>query len=135
MKHLNHLLLGIASLIFISSCEKDEGKLPNISLKTGASYIYKDTTLVAGTTFKIGIVASKSEDKDVLKQFNISRSSNGAAAVSVFSKSMSGTEEDSFAYDYTTSTDSIAGNNSKYTFTITNRDGLTNSVSVTVTAQ
>ena len=48
---------------------------------------------------------------------------------------MSGSEEDSFSYDYTTTTDTIAGQKSKYTFTVTNRDGLTNSVSVTVTAQ
>jgi hypothetical protein len=135
MKLIYKLALGIASLIFIASCEKDEGKLPNISFKSGGTYIYKDTTLAAGSTFTMGIAATKAEDKDVLKQFTISRSFNGASGVSVYSKSMSGSEEDSYSYDYTTTTDTIAGQKSKYTFTVTNRDGLTNSVSVIVTAQ
>ncbi len=135
MKLFYNLAIGLALLASISSCEKDEGKLPNISFKSGGTYIYRDTTLAAGSSFTIGMAASKAEDKDVLKQFTISRSYNGASGVSVYSKSLSGSEQDYYSYDYTTNTDSVAGQKSKYTFTVTNRDGLTNSVSVTVIAQ
>lgn len=127
------LLFSILALI--SSCEKDEGRLPNISFKTGGSYISADAIIAGGTSITIGIDASKSEDKDVLKKFNISRSVNGAAATTVLNKDLSGSEGDNYDFDYTTTLDAISGQTNKYTFTVTNRDGLTNQVFLTVTVQ
>jgi hypothetical protein len=124
-------ILGIITLV--SSCDRDEGKLPSISFKTGGSYISADITKQVSSTITMGIDASKSEDKDLLKKFNISRSVNGAAAVSVFSKDLTGTEGDVFSNDYTTTLDTTANQTNKYTFTVTNRDGLVNQVSLTVT--
>jgi hypothetical protein len=127
-------LLGIvACILFFISCKKDEGKLPNINFIPGSDYTYTSKSLPQGTSFKIGINASKAEDKDVLKKFNISRSTNGAAAVSVFDKDLSGSEGDSYTYDFTGVTDSIPGQTDKYTFTVTNRDGLVNQVNLTLT--
>lgn len=83
----------------------------------------------------IGITASKSEDKDVLKQFNISKSVDGAAPVSVFDKSLTGSEGDAYEYDFTTTLENVSGQTDEFTFTVTNRDGLTNQVSLTVTVQ
>ena len=125
------VLFGFIALI--CSCEKDEGKLPNISFKTGWSYISSDVSKAKGSNITIGIDASKAEDKDVLKKFNISRSINGGAAATVFDKDLSGSEGDNYTYDYNATLDTIAGQLNKYTFTITNRDGLTNQLSLNVT--
>lgn len=122
-------------LILAQSCEKDEGKLPNLSFKTGATYVSSDITKDAGTPFIIGIDASKSEGKDVLKKFNISKSINGGANISILDKDLSGSDGDKYNYDFATTTDTPTGQKSKYTFTVTNRDGLTNQVSLTVTTK
>lgn len=119
--------------VSLSSCEKDEGKLPDISFKTGAAYTASDVTAASGDTLLIGINAAKTEDKDVLKTFNITQSLNGGTGTSVFNKTLTSAEEDNFSYDYTVVTG--AAGTEEYTFTITNRDGLINQVSLTVTVQ
>lgn len=68
-------------------------------------------------------------------KFNISKSINGAAAVSVFDKDLTGTEADAYSYDFNVTNDTVVGQQNKYTFTVTNRDGLTNQVNLTVTVQ
>jgi hypothetical protein len=133
MKQLLFLAIAFVTLFLISSCEDDEGLLPNIAFKTGGVYLNRDTSLVAGTNFIIGIQASKSEDKDVLKQFNVSKSINGAANSSLYDKSLSGAEGDNYNYDYLGTVENTTGQKTKYTFTVTNRDGLVNQVSLTVT--
>lgn len=127
--------LPLAAALFFSSCEKDEGKLPAISFKTGATYTSSDAVLAGGTAFTIGINASKTEDKDVLKKINVSKSVNGATASTVFSKDLSGSEGDNYTYDYSSTLDTNKGQTNKYTFTITNRDGLTNQAALTITVK
>lgn len=128
------LLACIASLLCLCSCEKDEGKLPNISFKTGGSYVSADKTVGQNENITIGIEASKSEDKDVLKTFDASRSFDGAAATSFLNESLSGSQGDSYSKDVSITTRGQAGTE-KYTFTVVNRDGLVNSVSLTLTVQ
>jgi len=138
MKHLKQLLvLVLVNLLFLSltACEKDEGLLPDISLKTGGNYISTDVTRPAGSTITIGINAAKTEDKDVLKKFNISKSINGGTATSVLNQDLTSSEEDSFSYDYITTLENTPGQVNRYIFTITNRDGLTNQVTVQVSIQ
>jgi hypothetical protein len=115
------------------SCEKDEGLLPDISFKTGGNYTSSDATLAGGSALLMGISASKTEDKDVLKEFNISKSIDGGENISVFAKSLSGSEGDTFEYDYSTTVDDVSGQTATYTFTVTNRDGLVNQVFLTIT--
>jgi len=131
-KKIINLLLVALFAISIVSCEEDEGKLPNISFKTGTNYKSADDSLSAGAAFTIGITASKSEDKDVLKKFNISKSIDGAAAVTIFSKDLSGSEGDNYNYDYSDTMSHTVGQKSKYIFTVTNRDGISNNVSLTL---
>jgi hypothetical protein len=123
-----------ASSLALSSCEKDEGKLPNIAFKTGAGYTSANATVAQGSTVLIGIDASKSEKKDVLKTFNISKSYDGGANTTVENTDLSGSNEDNYSRDYSIVTRSQAGTE-KYTFTVTNRDGLTNQVTLTLTVQ
>lgn len=125
---------ALLAILTFSSCEKDEGKLPDIEFKTGAGYTSTDVTVSQGDTVSVGIIAEKTEDKDVLKTFNISRSYDGGTDASVYNYSLTTAEEDQFTYDYDIVTRSQAGTE-EYTFTITNRDGLVNQVSLTITVQ
>ncbi len=134
MKSLFKVLVP-AAMLLLSSCEKDEGKLPSISFKTGGTYISSDATITGGTTILMGIEASKSEDRDVLKKFNISRSVNGGAETSLQDKSLSSSEEDTFSTDFNFTLDTTKGQTNKFIYTITNRDGLTNQVALTVTVK
>lgn len=141
-KQINILVICaiIVSISYVfSSCEKEEGEFaPEISFKTGGSYTSADATLAAGSSLTIGIDAEKSgeeeEAEDVLKHFNISRSLNGGASTSVYDVDMGSADEESFEYDFSTTVSSTVGDKEKYTFTISNRDGLTGQVSLTVTA-
>ncbi len=134
MKNFIYSIL-ISGLFILSSCEKDEGKLPNIAFATASGYLTTDANVAKGSSFKIAITASKAEDKDVLKTFNLSKSINGAVNSTVLDKSLSGSEEDQFTYEYSGVADTIVGQKTKYTFTVTNRDGLVNQVALTVTVQ
>lgn len=132
MKKLTTFVAIVMSVLLFASCDKDEGKLPNIAFKTGTTYISSDVTLSKDTTVLIGINASKSEDKDVLKTFDGSRSYDGAAAASFTSETLSGSNGDSYSKDVSITTRNQAGTE-KYTFTVVNKDGLKNTVSLTVT--
>lgn len=137
----NMLMVALAitsvSTVF-TSCKKDEMKPPTIGFKTGAGYTSADASIAAGTAIMIGIDAAKSagetEDMDVLNHFNISLSVNGATATSVYDADMTTAEEDDYSYDYNTTAGATVGDTNKYTFTITNRDGVTAQVSLTVTS-
>ncbi len=128
-------LSALAAFVFIASCKKeeDEGRLPNIAFKVTPSYVYKDVTLTRDTTVTVGINASKSEIKDVLISFDASRAYDSATTMTSFvAESLTGTNGDSYSKDVTIHTRNQAGVE-KYTFTVINRDGLKNSVSLTIT--
>lgn len=135
MKTLVKLIFVFGMLAMISSCEKDEGKLPNISFKSGGTYISADASVDKKAAILIGIDASKAEDKDVLKKFNISKSVNGGTPVSIVDKDLSGSEGDVFSFDFNTTNDTVVGQKNNYTFTVTNRDGLSNQVGLTITVK
>ena len=81
----------------------------------------------------VGIVASKAEDKDVLISFDESVTYDAAATgTSVFSESLSGSNGNNYTKDISVKTRNVAGTE-KYTFTVINRDGLKNSVSLKIT--
>ena len=71
----------------------------------------------------------------MLKEFSITKSTNGGTGTSVYSHSMSGSEEDNYSYDFNGTASATVGTKDSYTFTVTNRDGLVNQVSLTVTAK
>ncbi|HRG59572.1 MAG TPA: hypothetical protein PK323_11490 [Bacteroidia bacterium] len=134
MKQFIYSLI-LSSLFVFSSCEKDEGLLPNLSFVALSGAITADTNLPKGAPFKIKVTASKSEGKDVLKKFNVSTSINGASETTIEDKSLSGAEGDIFNYEYNGTADTIVGKKTKYIYTVTNRDGITNQISLTVTVQ
>jgi hypothetical protein len=135
MKHIIKSIVVLSIVALVSSCAKDEGKDPYIKFQYGTGYTSADATVPKGSNITIGIKATKAEDEDVLKKFNISKAVNGGAASSIFDKDLAGTEGDNYSYDFVTKMDTISGQTNNFTFTITNRDGLTNQVSLKLTIQ
>src|SRR5437763_1888426 len=89
------LLIGSFALL-LGACKKngDEGKLPALSFKTDQGYIATDATVAKNTAVKIGINASKSEDKDVLTKFSITRSRDNGPDSTMVSKDLPGSDGD-----------------------------------------
>ena len=134
MKQIS-VLISIVFIVLLLACEKDEGKLPDINFKTGGIYLSSDATLPGGTAITIGINAAKTEEKDVLKKFNISESVNASNPISVYDEDLAGSQGDNYSYDYSTTLDTVSGEMQKFIFTVTNRDGLVNQVSLVVTIE
>ncbi len=135
MKRLfDYTLYAMVSLLFIStsSCKKDAGTLPDIFFKTGTGYTSANATFARNTSFKVGINAAKTEKEDVLKTFNISVSFDGGASSTIYLETLTAAQGDNYTYDLTRLTRNQAGTE-KYTFTITNRDGLINSITLMIT--
>jgi hypothetical protein len=135
MKYVFYFLLFALLGYSIQSCKEDEGKLPAIEFKTGGNYTSSDVTVSVASldTLLIGIHAEKTEDLDVLKHFNVSVSADGAAAISVYDEELMGADQDQYDADFNFPVPTLPGHY-KVTCTVTNRDGLTNNVSLTVTA-
>jgi hypothetical protein len=134
MKKIFSIAAVLFTITFFSACDKDKdaGTLPNISFKTGTGYTSADATVAKKATVLIGINASKAETNDVLVTFDGSKSTNGGTSTSFYSESLTGTLGDTYSKDLPITADSTAGT-TKYTFTVVNKDGLKNSVSLTLT--
>ncbi len=63
MKFIIKSIFLLCLISVIGACQKDEGKLPEIAFKAGASYISSDISLAAASMITIGIDASKSEEQ------------------------------------------------------------------------
>lgn len=135
MKHIIKSIVALSIVALISSCAKDPGKDPYIKFISAPGYTSADATLPKGSNIIIGISAQKAESEDVLKKFNISKTVNGSASSTIFDKDLSGTEGDDYTYTYSTKLDTVSGQTNDFIFTVTNRDGLTNQVSLKVTIQ
>ena len=131
IRKISFVIITVATLT-ISSCEKDKGILPAISFKTGSGYTSADGTIAKNTAFLVGIDAAKTEDKDVLKTFNASVSCDGRASSTVYSETLTSAQGDNYSHDLNLTTRNQSGTE-KYTFTITNRDGLINTISLNIT--
>lgn len=126
--------IGFLFAALLSSCEKDEGKLPAISFKTGAGYTFEDKIVAKNSVVLVGIDAAKTEDKDVLKTFDVSRGYDGAAVTSFINESLTGAQGDNYSRDVSITTRNQEGTE-KYVFTVINRDGLINNVTLVLTVQ
>lgn len=123
--------LGLLVILFSSSCKKDEDKQipPDISFKTDAGYVSTNTTLHTNDTILVGINASKTEDKDLLTHFVATQQYDANAPTTIVNENF---DLDTYSKDMTIITRKTAGIE-KYTYTIINRDGLTNTISIVLT--
>ena len=126
------LLIGLLGYS-IQSCKEDEGNPPEIRFKTGTGYTSSDATVTVGDTLIIGIHAEKTEEEDVLKHFNISESIDNGTPMTGYEEDLSGTDGDVYEEDFIFAVPADPGHTHKLIFTVTNRDGLTNQVSLTLT--
>ena len=126
------VFITILGVVFISSCEKDEMVPPTIDFTIGAGYTATDAHIALNTSFKIGVDAKRTEDKDDLKTFLVTRSYDGAAATTVYNLTLTSAQAAEFTKDYNLTTRNMAGTE-KYSFTVTNRDGLITTKSITIT--
>ncbi len=133
VKFFPFLLLTLAISCFFS-CKKDEDQLPDIKFIETGSYVWEDRVVDQGDVVVAGIIASQATDKDVLKSFNLSVSYDGGPATTIKEVTVSEEEKDKYILTVPLFIRSQPGTE-KYTFTIISQAGLTNSVSMTLTAQ
>jgi len=127
------LVIGIIA-VFTTSCKKeeDEGNEMKIDFKTGTGFTSTDATLAGGTMVLIGVEAETEKAQDPIIKFNISESVNGAASTTIYSEDL---ESVTYEYDFAFKLDSVSGNVHKYTFTVTNRDGINAQKNLTLTVE
>lgn len=135
-KLLRFISSAFVVLIMFSACKKEKDAMipPKLEFKTGAGYISADATVPKDTTITVGIHAEQTELGDFLKTFTVSYSYDGGADVAEPTEILDDSEHDTFEEDVHITTRNEAGTE-KYTFTITNRDGLIVSKSITLTVQ
>jgi hypothetical protein len=125
------LILFLAIGLVFTSCKKNEEENPqdemNINLKDDPGYTYTSETLPAGTAVLIGVEAETEKAQDPIIKFNITEAINGGEGSTVYSEDLDSTD---FEYDYHYTLDSISGTVHKFTFTITNRDGINKQTSI-----
>lgn len=138
MKKLNYLLgLLILTGMFFSSCKKDEDpNPPTINFKggthvpTGMDYIDGDITLTTAEQFMVGLTASSNSDAN-LKNIKIIRDFENVISITQFDSTFN---ESSFAADIIFMAYPTPGTE-VWTFTVTDKNDLTSSVSFTITTE
>jgi hypothetical protein len=124
------LAFGIISF----SCHKDEDAMipPTIDFTTGAGYTSADSHIALDTDFKIGVTAKRTEDKDDLKTFIVTVSYDGGSETTIDNVTIPSAQAGEFTKDYGLTTRNSTGTE-KYSFTVTNRDGLITTKTITIT--
>ncbi|MGZ3865355.1 MAG: hypothetical protein ACXVC6_00465 [Bacteroidia bacterium] len=134
----NGIILLIAMVVMMISCKKKSSSAPvdprvppKLEFKTGATYVYKDTTVTKQDTLMFGIVATKTEDN--LSTLNGSSSFDGNTSTSSFyNHHMATYEYSGFSIDLPYYVRNQAGTE-KVIFTVVDRDGNITKISVTLT--
>lgn len=126
--------LFIAGFVLLNACSKEEDKMipPILEFKTGAGYTSADATVGKNAAVKIGIHAEKTEGEDYLKTFSVGHAFDGGAEANDSTLILPESAHDIFETDINITTRNQPGTE-KYIFTITNRDGLIVSKSITLT--
>jgi len=123
------IVLGVVAF---PSCKKDKMVPPTIDFLSGSGYISADAHIALNTNFKIGVDAKRTESKDDLKTFVVTKSYDGGAETTIDNVPLTTAQAGEFMKDYNLTTRNMAGVE-KYTFTVTNRDGLITTKSITIT--
>jgi hypothetical protein len=135
MKIFSKILITLIVLISLTSCEKEQGKIPIIKFKSSSGYTSESNEIIANSSFKIGIDAYKSETRDYLTKITVTKSVNNGQALEVFSKDLSKSERDTYSYDYSSEVGSTSNETEKFTFKVITKRGLTNELYLTLRVQ
>ncbi len=129
MKKIFALFLTVATVgAIFTSCKKDEPVGPTISYDTNIG-VTANTTVDPGDTVDVGVIMTAG-DAD-LSELKVTVSYDGALAQEYATESQSGT---SGKYDTKIATRSTEGTET-YTFTVTDKDGLTGELKLTITTE
>lgn len=126
-----YLVFLLATLL--SACEKGD-KQPYIFFKTDAGYTVADKIVAKNSVVLIGIEAEKTTDKIVLTNLGVTRAYDGGTPETFINETLAGDQGEHYSRDINISTRNLYGTE-KYVFTVTDRNGQTNSVSLTLTVQ
>ncbi len=128
-------LLLLAGAMVFTACKKDDDPdpvdlTPVLSFIGGAGYTSADASLTPGSTFKVGINASENAtSKKNIETFKVVRTFNNTPTT-VF-------EDDNIGETTYTWEDDLVANaqagEERWTFTITDKDGLTKELSIIIT--
>ena len=105
---------------------------PTIDFTTAAGYTSADSHIALDTDLKIGVTAKRTEDNDDLKTFVVTVSYDGGAEATIDNVTIPAAQAGEFTKDYTLTTRNTAGTE-KYSFTVTNRDGLITTRAIIIT--
>src|SRR5436190_6225724 len=98
-KSLLSVILATLTIMFVASCEKDKMIPPTLDFLTGAGYTSADGHVALNTAFKIGVDAKRTEEKDDLKTFTVTRSYDGAAATTIDNVTIGSSQAAEFTKD------------------------------------
>jgi hypothetical protein len=131
-------VIAIAISGTVSSCKKDDKKdaaiPPVINFVSGAAYITADATVKKDTTVVVGLGMGKPEGDDILISYNVVRKYDAGADSTVLAHMMTSAESDTLFAPYIIHCRNVAGTE-KYTFNVVDKDGVTNTKSLTLTVQ
>ena len=105
---------------------------PTIDFTTGTNYTSSDAHLALNTDFKIGVTAKRTEDKDDLRTFIVTVSYDGGTETTIDNVTIPAVQGGEFTKDYDLTTRTTTGTE-KFTFTVTNRDGLITTKTIVIT--
>ncbi|HMG68324.1 MAG TPA: hypothetical protein VK588_11590 [Chitinophagaceae bacterium] len=127
-----YVLFFIMVLGVVTSCEKDKMVPPTIDFLTTSGYTSADGHIALSTSFKIGVDAKRTEEEDDLKTFVVTKTYDGGTETTIDNVTLTSAQAGEFTKDYNLVTRSTAGTE-KYSFTVTNRDGLITTKTITIT--
>jgi hypothetical protein len=128
---LAFLMVALVGAVMISSCggegdDTPEPIGPTLQFLGGAEYVSSDVELTAETPFAVGIRGTHTEN---IEKLRVSVSINGANAGTLFDSSFK-TKSLDYVFNHETGP---AAQTEKYTFTLTDKNGVETSRSITIT--
>lgn len=129
---MKYALFFIIALGVVCSCEKDKMVPPTIDFLSTSGYTSADGHIALNTSFKIGVDAKRTEAEDDLKTFVVTKTYDGGTETTIDNVTLTSAQAGEFTKDYPLTTRNTAGTE-KYSFTVTNRDGLITTKTITIT--
>jgi hypothetical protein len=131
MKQLIIALLCVVLVGVLGACNKDNG--PSLVFKTGNNYVYEDNVLArADSNYRIGITAAPNGGEGKLGSYKIVRQYDEDSPETVLYITLTGANQSSYNMDYEFRTRKQFGKE-RYTFTVTDKDGKSKTVTLLLT--
>jgi hypothetical protein len=131
MKNKNYLLFTLLFCMAAYSCNRKAGKIPNLQYRLNTGYMVGNFSIDPATPYKIGIIASESENGDKLKHFTVTKSVNDSAATIETDIAIPDTAKSYYTYEIANTSSTIKGRKVVFTFTVTAENDVSNWLATT----